>query len=303
VPLGCLSDASEVYLLNGPQVWMVKNSASVEEHRTPLSDGICGVRAGDEFAISDGPTVGLWHPTRPWRDISIFPDRCPADMAGRVVALQSAGPFLVALYEKSDGSGVMVYWGRWFGQDWAWHPRSVWLTGGYPLSCGSPMVLSERTVSAKRRLWVCAATGTTTDLYRQNGPLYGWDPLGDTTLPYESAAYLYTRRYTLAPLGDSTAILREILADARVSGTEIVTVAWRDADDPTLESAAVWKPLYRLDKARRSQVVTGSASTVPRGVQFRLGLARGATTTATPVYRGARINLTTVSEEPKPKRT
>src|SRR3990170_8347868 len=176
IPLGSLTDNGTVFLANGPRIWEVTHSsrssvAVPHVHWTGLAEITYGCRLRDRFAITDGSTILLWHPTQPSIDISIWSaDGVPSDRTGRVRSLVSLGDILIAYYEL-DAGGTSIYWGRFNGQgDFCWHQRMKAQTGEFPLSVGSPMVMAHQTYSTSQRFWMITADTSVSRAVRQDFP-------------------------------------------------------------------------------------------------------------------------------------
>lgn len=293
VPLGPLEDCRRVYIANGPAIWehdctdvaltAVQASQRFWRHETGLRDVSAGCRIEDEFAITDGWRILRWHPSRPARDISIWANNCPPGMEGKVKSLQALGEYLLAYYEF-DALGTMVFMGRPTRQGMDWHPVATGLSGEFPSSIGSPFLVSEKTVSGRRRLWTCTADGTTGYLYRQDWPAPSFNPLDDPTLEYEDGwLYLYSPWYDLIEAGDFVAELTRAAVVADISTTEQIKVEYRPGPDLTAEEGATWlEGATFADPTTQIQELVAERPS-PVFIQFRLGMERGGSATLTPI--------------------
>jgi len=296
IPLGSLTDGSVVYIASGAYVYEVGHRGITVGAAIPVavmpagvSSVECGCRVEDEFALSDGYRIVLWHPTRPTRDISIWgDDGCPPDQEGKVKSLTAVGEFLVAFYEF-DGGTSCTFWSRPNLQgQMTWHRRTATLSGGFPLSVGSNIVFAQKTVSDLRRLWVVTADGSNCRTYYQDHPDAGLNPLPDATSKYENGyGYLFTGWHDLVLMGDEALALAEIERNANLTATEVMTVDYRaDYENlAELDGSATWKTGLTINNTRRQLDIRAGTGAQALAVQLKIGLDRGGTATTTPVLR------------------
>jgi hypothetical protein len=315
IPLGCLEDPSVEYLGNGPTVWAIQVAAAgkpdsrvaenVGVYDAGLPDITAGCRCGDRMAITDGThRILLWHPTQDPIDVSLWTeDGVPDPVRGAVKALQVVGDHLIAWWEMDNASPVatanrgntMIYWSRpnLQGQT-TWHPRSGVLTGGFPRSCASPMVLSQKTVTGKRRLWVCTADTSAGRAYYQDHPAAGYNPTADTASTYafeDGPKYLYTAFEPLQLMGDEAGAMTRVERHGIVSSTEVMDVAYRVNDDkrPEEPDPAGWDTLLEMKDTRRHVNIGAETGIQANTAQFRIGL--DGASNKTPVFEDMGVRV------------
>lgn len=290
--LGTL-DGDSFFLANGPYIYAFDDSggsvgvpsATLKRYSTSLSSITAGSSYRDAFVISEGDRVKIWHPSRPEIDISPWKEMgCPSDFAGRFRSFQPFGDYILALWEL-DAGGTYIMWMRpdERGQV-SWHVRSTSLTGVPPLSSNAAALVTENTLSGRRRLWTIAGDQAT---YYQDHPFPGLDPTTDSGITYaDGFLYLYTAWYELATAGELVAIVREIQVNASVSAAEQISVDYRIDYASTAEVGASWTAVRTLKTNVPSQVdLEGTGGRKVLAVQFRIGLDRGGGNTLTPILR------------------
>jgi hypothetical protein len=304
IPLGPIEDPGITYLANGPQIWAFQvlqqqYGMLVNISEAGLPDVTAGCKWGDRMAITDGThRIKLWHPTQDPIDVSLWnEDGVPDPIRGGVKALQTIGDYLIAWWEMDNASPVatanrgntMLYWSRpnLQGQT-TWHPRSGVLTGGFPLSMGSPMVLAEKTITGKRRLWTCTADETNGRAYYQDHPGPGYNPTADTAAVYsyeDGPKYLYTAWEDLQLMGDEAGTMTRLERNGIVTSTEVMDAAMRVNNDvrPEEPDPAGWDALLSMKDTRRHVEIGGGTGVQANNVQLRIGLDRGSTATKTPI--------------------
>jgi len=324
IALGALTELSTAYLLNGPHVWelkLVSGAYSIAGmYPTGLADGKAGCRYEDMFALTDGSRIILWHPTRPPQDVSIWQDDgCPDDMAGEVKALQSLGPYLIAYWEFNNAAPVptawrgdtMIFWSRpnLQGQT-TWHPRSGILTGGFPLSIGSPMVMAEHTVSGYRYFWACTADTSNGRAYYQVHPFSGLNPnatSGGLTMSREDGYhYLYTRWEDLILAGNEAGAITEAEVNAKFpTSDELISLDYRgDYENYAEQGASVgWEADLKFKDTRPHIEVGAGRGTQADAFQFKLGMDRGATATNTPSLFDLAVTVERQTRHPSKRRS
>lgn len=325
IPLGVLTDSSLAYVANGPEIWEFgETTAGLDRVTAMLPSGVADVTAAcrheDQFAITDGSRITLWHPSRPPQDVSIWgDDGCPDDMVGEVKALQSLGPYLIAYWEFENASPVptawrgdtIIFWSRpnLQGQT-TWHPRSGILTGGFPLSIGSPMVMAEHTVTNARLLWNCTADTTTGRTYYQIHPFFGLNPnatSGGVTLPREdSYHYLYTRWEDLILVGNEAGAVTEAAVNAKFpTSSELISLDYRGDYENYAEqdSSAGWEADLKFKDTRPHIEIGAGRGTQADAFQFKVGMDRGSTTTNTPSLFDLAVTVERQTRHPSKRRS
>jgi hypothetical protein len=311
IPLGNLGDPLDYYLANGPDIWVFSTSGGINAITAILPTGLRDVTAGgkyeDRFALTDGShRIILWHPTQPPIDVSLFgDDGVPDAIRGGVKALYAVGPYLLALWQMDNNAPVaatnrgnsMVYWCRpnLQGQT-TWHPRSGVISCGFPFSIGSPMVMAEKTVENKRRLWIAGVnTASSPDVgvaYYQDHPLAGFNPMADTASTYrfeDGPKRIYLSWRGLQLMGDEAGAMIAAECDGDLSATECVQLGYRANYEALGEenTNAGWDTLQKFTSVSRNKF-GGENGVQAQAVQPYLEFERG-DPAMTPKLRSAGI--------------